>query len=279
MALSISQYATAVDANKMWESYIYKASTLSVVSATTGIIDLSMTSGIPTYNAYVGTPLTATQMVGVRNTSIYVGPNPPSGSQRFLHSVGVCATGAGSVNTHYMLHDYLMFYSFVDGDNTDTQDMDNPVTLPRYATGAGVRAMVVCQAPMTANGNMTLVYTNSAGVSGRTATTAVVAVTAAGNLATTNHFCELQAGDSGIRSIESVTFGTAVGGFVAIVLVKPLHTLMQHEAGVPVESFPIKDKGAPVEFFNGAFLHFTIRFSLAAQNINPITARVVTTWS
>lgn len=101
----------------------------------------------------------------------------------------------------------------------------NSVTLPARdlngaTLGEGVLAGIEVSTalPATAS-NVTISYTNSAGVAGRTA---VVAQRAS---ATTLDFdvFPLQAGDTGVRSIQTVTFGTSrASGVVHLVLFRPI---------------------------------------------------------
>lgn len=68
--------------------------------------------------------------------------------------------------------------------------------------------------------NTTLSYTNQAGTPGRTATMASFPATA---VAGTVVWFQLQAGDTGVRSIQSVTLGTSyVTGAVSLIVARPL---------------------------------------------------------
>ena len=91
--------------------------------------------------------------------------------------------------------------------------------LPRYTDGVGVMAMTTIYNGTSTNTG-TVSYTNQSGTSGRTGTfrfnTAV-----SGNCSLVN----LQSGDTGIRSIQSLQFSTAAGGGagnLGIALFKPL---------------------------------------------------------
>jgi hypothetical protein len=79
------------------------------------------------------------------------------------------------------------------------------------ANGEGVLVAIECSTATTNAGiisNTTLSYTNQAGVSGRTATISWPATAVAGTFVPFN----LQAGDTGIRSIQNCTLGTSYGG-------------------------------------------------------------------
>ena len=90
--------------------------------------------------------------------------------------------------------------------------------------------VAVAQSAASTIGQFTFSYTNQDGVAGRVSqnnfTFAVAGggqvVGASGAGASYNPFCYLQAGDSGVRSIESVTMSAAGGGLMCLVIVKPL---------------------------------------------------------
>lgn len=126
--------------------------------------------------------------------------------------------------------DYLLYYPFIDTDAIgEEQFLDNTVTLPRYATTGG-QVVAVGQSAASTIGQFTFNYTNQDGTAGRVSqnnyTFAVAGggqvVAASGTGASYNPFCYLQAGDTAVRSIESVTFTAAGGGLMALVIVKPL---------------------------------------------------------
>lgn len=150
------------------------------------------------------------------------------------------ATGTTNQNQRLCLCDYLLYYPFIDTDAVgEQQDMVQTAALPRYTDGRGVLLMAVGQSAASTVGTFTVSYTNQDGVSGRTSAVTYTKAIAGGGVlvsSTTNassgsqHFIELQAGDSGVRSVESVTFSGAGGGLMALVLVKPLlHTVATQE--------------------------------------------------
>jgi hypothetical protein len=140
-------------------------------------------------------------------------------------------TGQGWVETK--LYDLVAYYPLIDGDSTDVQEMDNTLSLPRYATGDGVQAVLVNHvAPALAAADFTISYTNSDGVSGRTktgrATTYGVTKVCYTNTSVSSSgplYLALDGNDRGVRSIESIQFTTPPGGLFAIYLVKPIASL------------------------------------------------------
>lgn len=237
--------------------------------------DASMSAGTPKYNAYAGSALTATQMVGAGNTGIFCGAHESGKTKRLVRWNAYFGQVPAAAN----LLDYLMFYPLVDGDDTDVQVMDNSVSLPRYASGEGVRAMLVSFAPMTAAAVVTVSYTNSDGVSGRTSSGAVVpaalggivvsaAVPANGVPVATSNVCTpflpLASGDKGMRSIESIQLSSAAGGFMTLVLVKPLARLTVLETGVMAEKMFGVDTTVFPEILSGAYLNIVAQINTTA---------------
>lgn len=262
---NIARFANAIaEDGAYYDAFFHKTSTPTPVAG--AWLDLSMGAGIPKYNAYVGSQTTATPFVGSGNDGIYLGANPSADKNRYIQTVLLQGVSASLAPAFIMLMDYLMHYPLVDGDNTDLQEMDNTLTLPRYATGEGVQCMAVCTTPMVADAVMTVSYTNQAGVSGRISTCRLVASANVGTIVSApdssasatrrSAFIPLADGDSGIRSIENVTLTTGAGGFFALVLVKPLTQVQMLETGVPCEIQHIQQCGGKLpKLFNGAYLN------------------------
>jgi hypothetical protein len=238
-----------------------------------------MGAGTPKFNAYVGSQLVATPLVNADNSAIYCGPLPSVGQSKKVAEINLLSTNASNnVPLSMILCDYLLFYPLIDGDDSDVQNMDNTATLPRYQDGEGVQAFLVTTSPMTANGTATITYTNSEGVSGRVLTTTIVASSTLGPIAHRQSnangftpFIGLAAGDRGIRSVESVQFPSAVGGFVALVLVKPLAQTIIREANTPNERpMFLTTGGVAPAIADGAFLNFIFSTS---GNASPAIVR------
>lgn len=104
------------------------------------------------------------------------------------------------------------------------------------ATGAGTPTITVS-------------YTNQAGVSGRTATNIVT--TAASAVAGTFHLLSLQSGDTGVRSVQSLTLSaTWTSGTINLVAFRPIATIELINAYVP-NSIDALTGGFP-QMFNGS---------------------------
>jgi hypothetical protein len=243
-------------------------------------MDMSMAAGNPVPNYYAATPLQAAKLS--TQEGIYHGPGVLP-SKKFLRSISVYSTTANAAPSTWFLMDYLMYYPFIDMDAVgDVQSMINvdafsqPITLDRYTTGAGVRMMMVNVSPTTGGGQFSVTYVNQDGV---TKTTPNHFCTAATNIATLTPttqnasgfmpFLSLAEGDSGVRSVTSVTFTVANGGLASLVLVYPLRTLRIREANVPTEVESLLHAPDLPQVQDGAYLNFignTPTGSLAATN-------------
>lgn len=193
--------------------------------------DWSYASGQPAYDARIGNALTLTPITATRNDAIYF---PPVASGQTRHLVGtrlyLTAGGVGQLNASYEMYDLLAVYPLIDGDNTDAQPMDNSASLPRYADGVGVRAVLVNHvAPgITAGCVVTINYTDA----DDTARTMTVYTTLDGlgksawtqaTAGTSSTGClYLPDTGRGIKRIDDLTFTTAPGGLWCIYLLRPI---------------------------------------------------------
>lgn len=229
---NIKQFAVADEAGQVWVTQFRKA--VASAATTTGAwIDYTYFAGSPSANFYASAPSEAAVVEAARG--IYV-PSVAPATQHLanlkLMSAASAVTSTTNGRQRIALCDYLLYYPFIDTDAVgEEQLMGNTVSLPRYAGG---QVIAVAQSASSALGRFTFNYTNQDGVSGRISQnnfTFIVAgggqiVGASGAGASYNPFLYLQAGDSGVRSIESVTMSQAGGGLMALVIVKPL--LMHH---------------------------------------------------
>lgn len=141
----------------------------------------------------------------------------------YLRDINISGTVAGQFN----LYDVLWVNNGLSVTTTTAQSITQP-TLPARdnngsTNGLGIYAGILVTTATT-NGsaitNMTMSYTNSDGTAGRTATIASFPATAV--IGTFVPFL-LQAGDKGIRSIQSVTLGTSlVTGAISIICFNPM---------------------------------------------------------
>lgn len=208
----------------------FRKAVSSTATVTNGWIDYSYFPGAPAANFYASSPLEAALVDVSRGIPVpSVSPSRQSLRNLKLMSAAASATSTTNGRQQVLLADLLLYYPFIDTDAVgETQDMVNAVPLPRYAAG---RVIAVAQSAAATNGQFTFSYTNQDGVAGRTSLNHFTIAVAGGGqiVAASSHiatsylpYCNLQAGDSGVRSIESVTFTAAGGGLMALVIVAPL---------------------------------------------------------
>jgi hypothetical protein len=286
---SIRDYAAACPEGRCRTASVRKVP--SNASTAQWWVDLSMAPGNPQPNYYVGTPLESTRLnyAGspdvVRDGGIYHGDDVSPASLHLMEWMLETAT-TGLVG-EYMLLDYLVFYPFLDLDDTGVQTLDNTVTLPRYDDGAGVRAMLVATAPTAGGGSFTFDYVDQDGAAKTSPTqgysTAVAGIqsiptsepaTAAGG----QPFLQLAGGDTGVRSITSWTNIAPGGGLAALVLVRPLASHAIYEVSTPSEKSFVSAHPAPPRIYDGAYLGMIMRCA-ATVAAGLLAGRLTYVWS
>lgn len=243
--------------------------------------DTSMSPGNPPPQYYIGTPLKATALTQTNDGGLYHGPGT-----KYLRKLLTYCSGTQPVPMNAILCDYLLFYPFIDEGTTGTQTMNNTVTLPRYTDGKGVQVMPVLTNAGIGGQSFYFTYTNSDGVSGRISQTVTMNTqTVTGNIIgsspntanASNPFIGLQLGDTGVRSIESITMlGTDIGLF-ALVLVKPLvQTCFRETTGPYEKDFLIPTTDLPT-IYDDAFLGFVV-LPLGRLDLSTLTGQLKTIW-
>lgn len=224
----------------------------SVTSKATGGIWVDMwtsSAGYPTAGVSPGSA------AGVACTSSTTGAFPylrnPSGggNKRYLLSVGM-APGNGAV---MMIIDRLVHTSSLSGTVTTAQTV-NSTALTRYTTGDGVMVALVCWTPTgTTASNVTVSYTNQANTSGRTTISQAAWTAGFGQgsalapVAGQMQILPLAAGDTGVRSVQSVTLSasTLTAGDFGIILFKPLTIINMENANYQEKDFVINTNSLP----------------------------------
>ena len=255
MFKSVLQWSQAPDRGE-YHLTTFRKAVASAATAANDFVDYTYSAGNPPANFYASAPLVSENIESIRG--IYV----PARDQ-FLKSITVMsaaasATSVSNQNQRLLLADYLLYYPFIDTDAVgEQQDMTPYRTLQRYTDGAGVQMMAVGQSAASTVGTFTVSYTNEAGVAGRTSqTTYTKAIGGGGTLvssstnaiAGTHAFIGLQVGDTGVRSVESVTFSAAGGGLMDIVLVKPLFHFYSTQECRRTTSSTLESFGAATQF-------------------------------
>lgn len=258
---SVQALADAELAGQTWYSTWRKSP--SQVSTIGVWFDLSMSPGNPVPQYYAASPLVGVPMSYSDEQGLNHGRNV-SPLTKHLKRVTVMTSTATALPMPMILCDYLFYYPFIDEGTTDAQSLDNTQTLTRYTDGEGVQVMAVSVAGRTGGQTFQFSYTNSDGVAGRTSQTVIEnAVSVNGSIVTSNRanadargpFIPLQAGDTGVRSIESVTMNGADVGLFALVLVKPLAQLSLRGIDAPVEVNYLLDFGQLPRIVDDAYLN------------------------
>jgi hypothetical protein len=196
--------------------------------------DDSMIGPQPALNLYANAPGEAAALTASKGLRHW---QASSSHTEHLLEWWVRGDGGSDGPMTFMLNDHIMYYPFIDCETDSQQDMVNTVTLPREETGAGVRAFIVCQQVGSINGSYSISYTNQAGVAGQVVTGDVLAGAQVSQLLTSarttgaahNPWIPLASGDTGIRQIDSITWTTPPGGLAAIVLAKPIASIIHPE--------------------------------------------------
>jgi hypothetical protein len=269
MIRSLSKVGEAINKGCYHTQFVYK--TASPTPATAGyFVDMNQTSGQPKYNAFAGSALTLTRLTGAGNGGIYTGFTE-SGKTKYLAKWGMLNpnTSANTISPDLVfLCDVLGFYPLIDCDSLDTQEFDNTDGITRYTDGLGVQMIAIIQAPITATGLATINYRDSSNNDVDTTASIIpgvnigVCATASGTTgaaSTASPFWPLPSSDSrGVKRINNIKFGSSCGGFICLVLVKPIAMLQLLEANVPNEIlFGFEGKPLP-EIATGAYLNFFV---------------------
>lgn len=282
--LNARDVADAQDAGRYTYSSFRKMPT-----QTTGAgiwFDLSMSPGNPAPNYFIGSPNVFVPLAQSTDGGLRHGGNV--GTKKHLRKLMALSTVTTPISGRLL--DYLGFYGFVDESVMDEQFMDNTVGLTRYANGKGVMLMPVVVAGHTGGQPFTVKYVNQDGVSDRITQTAVMGTQVtngtilhsqqAGTAYVNNGpFLTLQAGDTGVRSVQSVTIG-GVGdvGLFALVLVKPLATFSLFGNDSATEVDYLVDTPTIPEIQNDAYLNLIVMPNGQIAG-STLLGTIETTWS
>lgn len=162
--------------------------------------------------------------------------NPGGTDKKYLLTVGYSAS---STLNMLLFYDMLVAASGINA-NLNTEQTVSTTPLTRYTTGAGVMAtMEVTTALGATSSNVTMSYTDQDNVSGLiTPSVGMTTSAIAGRLmpATMGPFFQLAAGDFGVRSVQSITFSSAMAaGALNLYLYMPLHFLPGIATNIYVE--------------------------------------------
>lgn len=189
--------------------------------------------------AFLPTPATPTTSVALDKTSLLsVGPIPDISTGR-LTMLGARLSGSTTTGACILVMDLLNINGGLNGTVITPQTTNLPtIALTRFTSGEGVMAALVVHATVgnTAT-TVTISYTNQAGTPGRTSTATIFGGASFREVGAIIPI-PLQAGDTGVRSVESVTVTATTGtaGNFGVCLFRPLSIIsMENVAG----SYPL----------------------------------------
>lgn len=286
---NVRELADAQDAGK----YLYASFRKQATQATgAGVwFDLSMSPGNPAPNYYIGSPNVFVPLKQSTDGGIRHGGNVNSlGSKKFLRKLMAMTPTAAATPLPMKLLDYIGFYGFIDESVLDEQFLDNTTPLPRHADGVGVQMMPVVVAGHTGGQPFSVKYTNQDGVPDRVTPSVVMgtqfvngtilhSMQAGAAYPDTGPFLPLQAGDTGVKRVQSVTIG-GVGdvGLFALVLVKPVASISLRGIDAPTEVDYLTDMASVPEIEDDAYLNF-LTLPNGTLSGAPIIGVIETTWS
>jgi hypothetical protein len=259
--------------------------------------DLSMSTGGPPPNYYLGTELRATVPTDWYRKGLWHG-SAALPDKKYLHKVCLLGTAAAAAPAPFILCDYLMYYPLIDMDSTEEQLLINygPVetmvlspeaaVLPRYTDGVGVQAFLVATNPFVGGAYFQIKYTNEHNVSGRLS--GITLTNTSTNIGTilNSHtagllrygaFIQLQQGDQGITSVQAITFSVPNGGLAALVLVKVIATMMTKDPAAWAEFDFVRDKPSLPRIYDNAYLNLLVMPSATIAAV-PIAGEITTIW-
>jgi len=252
-----------VDAEIAGQSSFFSFRKTPNVNGGVGIwMDSSLAGGNPSPQYYASSPIVSAVLTRSGEGGLNHGGNV-SPLTKVIKKFNILTAGALAFPLNIIVADLLLYYPFIDEGDVTEQTLTNSVSLSRYTDGEGVQIMCVSQAPRTGGATFTVKYTNQDGVSNRVTEVATMNTsTANGNiihtslttLGTKGPFLALQVGDSGVRSVQSITMNTGDVGLFAIVLVKPLFNTHITGNDAPVEIDFAKDNAIPPIVQDDAYL-------------------------
>lgn len=175
-------------------------------------------------NDYFGTPTTAAACNASTTGALFQQPKLPDTltAQYWLAQCELMAASNGSAGVFF---DRLSHQGGLSGTVTTAQTTNLPTAaLTRYTDGKGVCIGIQIYTSIGAtNTTLTCSYTNQAGTAGSTSKAISIGGTGRSNGGTLL-LVPLQDGDTGVRSVESVTLAATTGtaGAFGVVLLKPL---------------------------------------------------------
>lgn len=164
--------------------------------------------------------------------------NPGGGRTKWLVQASAIAGDTSAVGG-LLLYDRLLHISGLSGTTITAQNVQTSSPTPaltRYTGGTGNQIMVeIYTAIGTTARTITASYTNQAGTTGRTTPAFPIGGSSGGPTQDANacFILPLQAGDTGVRAVESVTISASTGtaGNFGVNIIHPLSWLLPNYSG------------------------------------------------
>ena len=223
-----------------------------------------------------------------REAAIWHGGNV-STDTKHLVNFGAWTQAAVGAPSVLLLVDMLGCYPRIVTSSASSQALNNTLTLPRYTSGAGVRAYyAINTAPGATAQNFSMNYTNSTPTAGRSlgATVAATASAIVGHLSHTGvaagnfgPFLPLGLGDSGIKSVESVQFSASnASGIIDLVLCKPLAAIPITTAFVASERNMLAQMFSLPRIYDGAVLGLIVQAGAVISTATSFQGYIEAAW-
>lgn len=173
---------------------------------------------------------TALQFVNCNNTtagSMWAGrPTLSPGEFLYLTAWQICSNAGSSQPSLFYLVDVIGYYAGVNPNTTATQTLTGTVNLRGY--DSAFATIIVTSATGSGTPDVTINYTNQANQTNRSSTTPTFGSVNVHGVMQRPFTLNLQSTDVGIRSVQTITFSTAVSGSCVLMLFRPLATIPLH---------------------------------------------------
>jgi hypothetical protein len=236
------------------------------------------------------TPLEFTPYNSGSTGALYHGGDV-SPATKHLMAASAWSPATAAVPGVFILCDILGCYPRVDMNTAVAQTLVNNDAIPRYATGAGVRAFVAntVASGATAHNIDTFKYTNSVPTSDRLLPVPVAGTASAG-IANVMHsgvaanqygpFLPMADGDNGVLSVQEfkLSAATAAAGLASIVLARPLMQLPIVAASIVTERDLMSQMPSMPRIFDGAYLGWLFYCGAALANASSLYGHLDVAW-
>ena len=289
MLLAAQDITEAFEQGRTWESFARKIGGVSTAAASY-LGDWCLGTGVPSFDARIsGDAGSFYPVVSGGKEQVYHGPSMAP-YRRYLHSVEPTAFGALNVAASFMVYDLVGYYPFIDGDG-GLQTMDNTLSLPRYADGAGVQmALLNTVIPNTSGSSGVVVnFDNQNGDTVSTPAFSLISsnynansyqnqgINNAWSYTSQVPFVNLPSGSSGVRRVNSINIPQATGGAYALCLIRPLMSFKGVVVGSSQQQYPRSwsQTNRAMQFpevYDGAALNVLYTNGPSAQSGGPASA-------